>query len=186
MAHTQAKPTKPRSAQPRRVEQRSTLSATLEALVCQTRQVRYEPPHDFYNPALTIVTHKTAPKLHEQAAVKRRSLVSLLNSRKTDPQSDKEARFLNNLDKFEKGMEQKVSKNAPLKTYQDLNALRENSKPGFKFHNQPILVRVIHPEPPKKAVDERFLPREYYQRPVFSLYGTQHGWPTDAQLTEHY
>jgi hypothetical protein len=37
--------------------------------------------------------------------VKRRSLVSLLNSKKTDPARDKEARFLNGLEKFEKGME---------------------------------------------------------------------------------
>lgn len=103
--------------------------------MCKTNQVRYEPPHDFYNPMLTIVTHKTAPKLHEQTAVKRRSLVSLLNSKKTDPQKDKEVRFLNTLDKFERGMEQKVNSNAPLKTYQDLSSLRENSKPGFKFHN---------------------------------------------------
>lgn len=63
MAHSpvKAKPMRPQTAQPRRVEQRSTLSSTLDALVCKTNQVRYEPPHDFYNPMLTIVTHKTAP-----------------------------------------------------------------------------------------------------------------------------
>jgi hypothetical protein len=47
-------------------------------------------------------------------------------------------------------------------------------------------VRVIQPDPPKKAVDERLLPREYFKRPVFGLYGTQHAWMTDAQLTDYY
>lgn len=43
-----------------------TLTAKLNSLVCETNKVRYEPPFDFYNPDLTIVTHKTAPKLAEQ------------------------------------------------------------------------------------------------------------------------
>ena len=67
-----------------------TLTATLNSLICQTKKVRYEPPADFYNPDLTIVTYKTAPKLSEQLAVKRRPLSSLLNSKKVDPSHDKE------------------------------------------------------------------------------------------------
>lgn len=62
-----------------------TLTATLTSLVYDIKQVRYEPPADFYNPNLTIVTHKTAPRLNEQIKVKRRSLSSLLNSKKIDP-----------------------------------------------------------------------------------------------------
>ena len=30
------------------------------------------------------------------------------------------------------------------------------------------------------------LPREYYQRPVFSLFGTERQWKTDAQLNEQF
>lgn len=82
-----------------------------------------------------------------------------------------------------------MNRNAPLKTYQDLSSLRENSKPGYKFKDQPVLVRVIRPQTAGrqgKQVDERLLPREYYQRPVFTRFGTQRQWLTDAQLTEHY
>jgi hypothetical protein len=57
----------------------------------------------------------------------------MLTSKKTDPRNDKNARFLNNLGPYEKHMEQAVNENAPLKTYQDLSSLRENSKPGYKF-----------------------------------------------------
>lgn len=60
-------------------------------------------------------------------------------------------------------MEQAVNKNAPLKTYKDLSSLRENSKPGFKFKNQPILVKVIRPLiPPKKVIEDKYLPKEYF------------------------
>lgn len=81
-----------------------TLAATLNSLVYEQNLVRFEPPIDFYNPALIISTHKTAPRLHEQIAVKRRSLTSLLKSKKTDPRHDKNARFLNNLGPYEKDM----------------------------------------------------------------------------------
>lgn len=40
-----------------------TLTAKLDSLVFDMKQVRYEPPMDFYNPNLTIVTHKTKPYL---------------------------------------------------------------------------------------------------------------------------
>lgn len=55
-----------------------TLQATLNSLVYEQTRVRFEPPADFYNPNLTIATHKTAPLLHEQIAVKRKDLQTLL------------------------------------------------------------------------------------------------------------
>lgn len=79
-----------------------TLQATLNSLVFEQTRVRYEPPADFYNPNLTIATHKTAPKLHEQVAVKTKDLQTLLTSKKTDPRNDKNAAFLNNLEAYEK------------------------------------------------------------------------------------
>ena len=102
-----------------------SLQAQLNNLVFETNLVRYEPPEDFYNPFLKIATHKTAPRLHEQKAVKRRSLASLLNSKKRDPRRDKNESYLNTLQDFEKDMEPVVNPNAPLKTYEDLRNLRE-------------------------------------------------------------
>jgi hypothetical protein len=55
-----------------------TLAVAFNSLVFEQTRVKFEPPHDFYNPALCIATHKTAPALHEQIAVKRKSLQSLL------------------------------------------------------------------------------------------------------------
>jgi len=54
-----------------------------------------------------------------------------------------------------------------------------------------VLVRVVRPQSTaggrgSKKIDERLLPKEFYKRPIFSRFGTQRQWMTDAQLKEHY
>jgi hypothetical protein len=72
-----------------------TATAAYNSLVFEHTIARFEPPADFYNPNLLIATHKTAPNLQKQLAVKRRPLSSLLNSKKTDPRVSKNSNFLN-------------------------------------------------------------------------------------------
>ena len=63
-------------------------------LVFEQQQQRFEPPADFYNPNLLIATHKTAPRIPAMQSVKRKSLESLLNSKKFDPKTRKVETFV--------------------------------------------------------------------------------------------
>jgi hypothetical protein len=89
----------------------------MNTLILETRSIRFEPPADFYNPNLTIVTHKTAPKLSDQISVKQRSLSALLNSKRVPNSENKDPNYLNNLGQFENALSPAVSKNAPLKQH---------------------------------------------------------------------